>query len=132
MEQFVLQLEHSYTDPSVGDPPYDQITNFAKTSQSRAHCRGRRRVQQVRAACNGLVARAALPNARHRALDRILATKHAKVLGVLRNFNLLHDFTERRAVAGAVLATDANFFRALALHIHNITRPGVRYTENTL
>jgi hypothetical protein len=34
MEQFVLQLEHSYTDPSVGEPPYDQITNFAKTTMT--------------------------------------------------------------------------------------------------
>lgn len=32
MENFVLGLEHTYTDPSVGEPPYDQITNFAKTT----------------------------------------------------------------------------------------------------
>ncbi|KAF2158681.1 hypothetical protein M409DRAFT_61462 [Zasmidium cellare ATCC 36951] len=31
VEKFTLGLEHQFTDPSasVGDPPYDQVTNFA-------------------------------------------------------------------------------------------------------
>ncbi|KAK5163447.1 uncharacterized protein LTR77_010629 [Saxophila tyrrhenica] len=37
MGDFVLGLEHSYTDPSVGEPPYDRITNFAKTNMTPAN-----------------------------------------------------------------------------------------------
>ena len=63
------------------------------------------------------MARTAVPNARYRSLDRVLATKHTVVLGVLRDFNLLDDFTERGTVTRTVLATNTNFFRSLALQI---------------
>ncbi|KAK0943709.1 hypothetical protein LTR48_003841 [Friedmanniomyces endolithicus] len=29
-QNFVLGIEHSFTDPSVGEPPYDQILEFGK------------------------------------------------------------------------------------------------------
>ncbi|KAJ8564296.1 hypothetical protein ON010_g7051 [Phytophthora cinnamomi] len=77
------------------------VADLAETSQSRAHRGGRGSVQQVGAAGDGLVARAALPDARHVALDRVLAAENTVVLGVLRDFDLLHHLTERRAVARA-------------------------------
>jgi hypothetical protein len=37
IEEFTLGLTHTYTDPSVGDPPYDQITNFARANLTLAN-----------------------------------------------------------------------------------------------
>lgn len=75
-------------------------------------------LQQVSTAGNDLVARLALPDAGDGTLHAILAAEGAVVLGVLRDFDLLHDLTERRTVTRAVLATDTNFLSALALEFN--------------
>lgn len=72
-------------------------------------------LQQVGTAGDDLVARLALPDAGDGTLHAVLAAEGAVVLGVLRDFDLLHDLTERRTVTRAVLATDTNFLSALAL-----------------
>ena len=46
-----------------------------------------------------------------------LAAKRAHILGVLRDLHLLDGLTERRAIAGAVLANDADLLRAFSLEL---------------
>lgn len=72
-------------------------------------------LQEVSTTSDDLVARLALPDTGDGTLDGVLAAEGAVVLGVLRDFDLLHDLTERRTVTGTVLTTDANFLSALAL-----------------
>ncbi|KAK3725343.1 hypothetical protein LTR37_000313 [Vermiconidia calcicola] len=45
IESFVLNIEHRFHDPSVGDPPYNYVTNFgrANLTTSTMNCTGKRR-----------------------------------------------------------------------------------------
>lgn len=60
-------------------------------------------------------ARPAAPDAHGHALDIVLAAELARVLAVLRDFDLLHLLTQRRTVPRAVLAHYADFLGALGL-----------------
>jgi len=68
--------------------------------------------QHVGAASLHLLAVAAVPDADSLPLHGILAAERARVLGVLRDLNLLDDLTQRGTVTGAVLAGDPDLLRA--------------------
>ena len=60
--------------------------------------------ENVGTSSNSLLAGLAVPDADRVALDSDLAAECAGVLGVLRDFNLLHLLAERGTIAGTVLA----------------------------
>ena len=68
---------------------------------------------------HGLLAGAASPDAGSRALHVNLAAEGAHVLGVLGNFDLLDDLTERSTVTSTVLTNDSDLLCALGLEDEN-------------
>lgn len=67
------------------------------------------------ATSDGLVASLAVPDTNSLALDSVLAAEGARVLGVLRDLDLLDLSSERGTVSGTVLAGDADLGSALGL-----------------
>lgn len=84
------------------------LSESAQTVDGRLGSHGSSRRQHVGTASDLAVRLLALPDARRDSLDALLATEGAHVLGSLRDFELLDDLTQGRAVAAAVLAADSN------------------------
>ena len=89
------------------------VLDVTETTDGAADRNSRGGRHDVRATSNHLAAATALPDAGRSATHRRLAAERADVLGVLRDLSLLRDLTQRRTIAGAVLAHDANLLGPL-------------------
>ena len=94
-----------------------RLADLTQTTDGAAHSGRSGGAHAPRATGNLLVASAAFPDTNNATLDGVLAAERAGVAAVLRNLNLLDLATERRAVAGAVLARDSDLDRTLGLRL---------------
>lgn len=106
------------------------VLDVTETTDGAADRNSRGGRDDVRATSDHLAAATALPDAGGSAAHSRLAAERADVAGVLRDLSLLRDLTQRRTIAGAVLAHDANLLgplRHLSVPTHKQTKKQQKY-----